>query len=147
VPAAQRPVVGALEVSSPFAEPHLPLVDCITALHDAVEDVPAHFHIQFAPDMLSADAVPTLQRFVEGATVNPCPLAEPHVPTVPVVAAEAMIGKDKAAAYTIAKKAVLIWFRDFVTGSFDLVPIADPTNKITRVVCAKNTKNCFLMRY
>jgi len=88
-PVLQRLVEGAAVRSAPFADPHWPLVATMAAEHEALLPplLPAQLQAQ-GPVPVMLEAVPMVQRLVEGALVKVAPFADPHWPLVATMAAE-----------------------------------------------------------
>jgi hypothetical protein len=92
-PALQRFVVGAVLTATPFAKPHMPLTGGLVARGAAQELVepplePAHIQ-SHGPVPVTAEAAPTLQRFVVGLVLAATPFAEPQMPLTGVTPPEA----------------------------------------------------------
>ena len=82
VPELHRLAAGAAVNAWPSDEPQAPFIAAAFAAEQLAvvpSFAPAQLHVH-GPLPLTAEAVPVLQRFVEGITVNVWPLDEPHVP-------------------------------------------------------------------
>jgi len=86
LPAPQRFTAGAAFVTSPFAEPHEPLIcSCAEQLADVPPPEPAHaqFH---GPVPVTDEAAPAPHRFAVGATLRFAPFEEPQTALMAVPA-------------------------------------------------------------